>query len=47
MFLAANPAGTANWYEDGINTARLRIFGGDFEDVETRYIASLQGFGFL
>ena len=29
------------------NTARLRIFGGDFEDVETRYIASLQGFRFL
>jgi hypothetical protein len=29
------------------NTAWLRIFGGDFEDVETRYIASLQGFRFL
>jgi hypothetical protein len=29
------------------NTARLRIFCGDFEDVETRYIASLGGFGFL
>jgi predicted transposase YdaD len=29
------------------NTARLRIFHSDFEDVETRYIASLRGFGFL
>jgi hypothetical protein len=26
---------------------RFWIFGGDLEDVETRYIASLQGFGFL
>jgi NAD(P)-dependent dehydrogenase (short-subunit alcohol dehydrogenase family) len=26
---------------------RLRIFCGNFQDVETRYIASLRGFGFL